>query len=409
MRAPILCRPRSNGDDPWEWVVLGDDGASAQSGHGDFDRLAPLCEEHDLVLLADSTLVSMFEVEVPARNAALVARALPYAIEDELAEEPEQLAIGVGPAVARHTYPIAVIAKSRLTEYTAAADAREIALAAVVPDVFGVPWRVGEIGVCLEGDTALVRTGEYAGYKTITRELHRFLALTELDESTDVARKVTVYCTRQQDDDARRLAATIEGATVEPLRDGMSALAFLAANVHAGGAIDLLTSDPSRKAARRSPLQMLAVAAAIAALAFAVHLGYRYSAIVQIERAADAADAEARALFGTMFPDVRRIVDVRFQAQQKLAELGESDPTALALLPTIYRIGSVLDQLNAPGLRFTAISYTPDYLLVTLSAKAIKDVEAYQQNLELVDLNVSLVSAETRRDDIMARIRVSNL
>ncbi|WP_448657678.1 type II secretion system protein GspL [Sphingomonas sp. CJ99] len=116
-------------------------------------------------LLVPTESVRVLVVELPIRSAAKRLEALPYAIEDRIADPLDAVHLAMGPGIGGDRYRVGVVRHAVMREWTALADAAGLGHAAMVPDALALPEPpTGEWAIGMDGQRALVRDGEGAAF-----------------------------------------------------------------------------------------------------------------------------------------------------------------------------------------------------------------------------------------------------
>ncbi|RYE04288.1 MAG: general secretion pathway protein GspL [Sphingomonadales bacterium] len=147
MGAPDLEAPRAGGI----WTLAG-------------DRLIIVDADGPATILVPTEQVRLLEVDLPLANRAKRLAALPFAIEDRIAEPVESVHIALGDEVEPKQYLVGVVSHVVMARWVAIAEAAGLGHAAIVPDVLSVPVSAKDVwNAHFAGGRVLVRTG-YDGF-----------------------------------------------------------------------------------------------------------------------------------------------------------------------------------------------------------------------------------------------------
>lgn len=105
----------------------------AESGQDSLARLRVRFPAERLRVLAPATVVNLHRVAIPVRSTAAARAALPFALEDQLGQELEDLHLVVGPRRAEGRYSAAVVARQQMTTWLEACNAAGWPLDALLP------------------------------------------------------------------------------------------------------------------------------------------------------------------------------------------------------------------------------------------------------------------------------------
>lgn len=116
-------------------------------------------------ILVPSESVLLLRVALPLASRAKRIEALPFAIEDRIADPIESVHIALGAEIAPQTYLVAVVRHAQMASWVEAAELGGLAHAAIVPDALALPAPdAGEwIAETRDGRT-LVRSGDGTGF-----------------------------------------------------------------------------------------------------------------------------------------------------------------------------------------------------------------------------------------------------
>ncbi len=126
--------------------------------------LAKLQDHTTIVFLVPTTDVTLLSAKIPRMNRAQLSRALPYAIEDQLCEDIEQLHFAAGHWQSDgETLALAVVAQAKMQEWLALCAAAEIMPDIIMPDVLALPYSPEQWTCQKEHNLLLLRTGLQSG------------------------------------------------------------------------------------------------------------------------------------------------------------------------------------------------------------------------------------------------------
>jgi general secretion pathway protein L len=328
------------------------------------ESLPSLAQGRRVVVLLPSADIRLTSVQLPARQLAKVQQAVPYILEDQLADDVETLHFAVGARRADGQWPVAVIARERLAAALAFFVDRGLRPDAMIPDLLGLPTPGEEqFTLLVDGDGVLVRSGWSGGFTCQRDDLDLCLQLADPER----VRTLRVIVPRNQSFDPSTL-----GRTVEPVHGFAQPLEALLQNLRMDEAINLLQGEFS---ARQDLLRLWRPWRAAAALAAAaLLLAGSLHGIETWKLGAELAilETQNRQRFQQLFPAETRIVNLEAQLDQQLGRLagGAGGGDLLALMNVVAdAVGAV------PGLRLDAVQYRDAALYVSMSAGSLQSLE----------------------------------
>lgn len=361
------------------------------------------CGASEWIWLLDARRVQSTRVTLPAANPRTQLQALPFALEDQVLGALEDQAI-TSRRLSRTEFAVALTERAALLEAHAALEAVGIGVNHCVADVQALPCAAGEWALLLAGDAAWLRCGESVGFRCPAAQWRVFFEGSVVEQGAPTCLRVFASGAFPAELEVLegKLMVSREPAPADPL------LLFAGA-YQAGGGPDFVDSLPQRTrddgAARR---WWLASAAVLLLILFA-HTGFLAFRASSLDTALTDARAGTEQTFRELFPQVTRLVDVRAQATQALAEQGARAAQGSAFLDLLLATGGQLITPDAGGLTLISASYERGALELRVRAPDMPGIERYQQRLQANALPVLTLSVEKRDDGAEASLRVGQL
>jgi general secretion pathway protein L len=348
-----------------------------------------------IVVLVPGEEVALHEARVPGHNRQRVLRVIPFALEEQLASDVEDLHFAVGRTLGDERYPVAVVERRQMDAWAELLRAAGISAHQWVPETLALPRGEGW-GLMLDGERLLVRSDDYAGFACDADSLPIMISLLAgEDRLPETAR---VYGSR---------AVELVGVDVELDSSQLQPLDILARGWSQGPLIDLLQGAYSR---REEWGRLLRPWKATAALLLAGLLvggsgaGLGYYRLTQ-QQAQLQGDIEA--LYRKTFPTARRIVNPRLQMEQELKKLQRrAGGTSADFLGMFAETASVVR--SAQGISVQGASYRDGRLDLDLQADNLQTLDSLKQALVSGGrVNAEIQSATTDKNQkVQSRIRI---
>ncbi len=359
-------RPRSE---------TGPDGA----GQGGVEELAAAARLHDLVLLVPTADVLLTQVTLPVRNRSRLRQATPFALEEDLAEDIEELHFALGTTAAGKT-PVAVVARARMAQWLEALEVAGTPVAAILPDVLALPHRDGCWSLLVDAERVLLRSGSAAGIEIDSADaemvIRRLLQRAEAPPG-----EVDLYTTPAGSDVCGPLRALLEEHGMEVHEYAVSGL-LACADLRPLRALPVnLRQGPfaPRQAARRQWLRWRAAAALLAAFV-ALQFGLGLYRLQRMQSENHALEEQTRQLFHRAFPDIHRVVDMRAQARQQLAQLrAQTGGGSARFLEMLDRFSTALG--NGQSITLKGISYDRGVLDLNVRADKLDRIDRLKKSI----------------------------
>jgi len=394
--------------DQFEWLVVNARGRPLSGlGRGGGEELAGRCRRRQVILLVPGADVLLTRVTLPTRNATGIARALPYAVEDQLAEDVDALHFARGPQDAAGAMPVAVIRRQRLDHYLETLDRLGIRPDRVYAAPLLLPWQENTWSILLEDGKALLRYGHDQGMELETDCLAPIVDRLLREHDAEDMPRLKIWYSGEREPDTGELAMT--GCEIDVVPVPETGMALLASALAKNTPFDLLQGAYRQQGVDLLSFRPWRPALVLLALAMLVQLGGMGYQHWLLRGETRALEQEIQTLFRSAFPDAGRLVPGRelVLAKQKLAQLrrqyGQGADPFLSLL---YASGEVLRQER--GLRLVGMSFKNGVLHLRLKGRDLSQFEELKEKLLQggADLEVKVLSAVARKDGVDGRIMV---
>ena len=435
----IQIPPNAEGMDPeihWGWL-----GKNGRLSHGvsDLSALVEQFRDHNiipnrLVVTVPSEEVLITQVaNLPSTSARLVQRALPFAVEEQLAQDVETVHLAAQSKITNNTVSLCAVDIEKMDYWDSLIKQTQFSPDVMMPDVCGVPMDDADWTVLLDDERALIRNGELSGIAVEKQNVAALLCILAAEMPkpeptmdgvdseggagghTLPTLLVKFVGTKESLESCRDMVAGLKASL-----DGKY---VLDARVRVAGGFDkvlcntlseetpsvnLLIGDYKTEAKKQrklsGPWQPLAW---VAAIWLTLQLGVDVYKTSYYENKAVEIKQEAKTLYRNIFPQDKRVVNVVRQMRDHLSSgAGGSDLGFLSLL------GKAGSELQAAGLKsqieFQSLKFDErrGELTIDIHAKAIDQVEKYKDSLTKKGLSAELGSVTSDKGVVKGRIRI---
>lgn len=328
-----------------EWWRPGDPAGAVAAGR--LADLAAAAGRDRLTLVIPTEQVLLTSVRLPARRrwrATAWRQALPYALEERLADEVESLQftpLGAQPGAGEET-AVCVLRRRLLQGWCETVATAGLNLAAVVPDVLLLPYPDDGWSVAADGRRWLVRNGPWSGFACDQSALDSVFRLA-LDAAEPRPRRLRYW----------GAPPPLAGCDLAPQPQPAAALTELLTPARSFNL--LLTPTGAAGSSLRERLRPWRLAAALAGVWCAAQLAQQGVNYRQLQRYQAGLDAQTETLFRQALPQARRMINPRVQMENRLRELRANAAAGGDFLPLLAAGGQGLrrqPQIALRGLRF---------------------------------------------------------
>lgn len=373
------------------WLRLGADGLPAGTSARGLPPAPLLAAASRVTVLVPAADVLLLEAPAPTRQRAQLQRAVPYAVEDQLAQAVEDLHFALAPEAQEGRIGVAVLARSALQRWLARLDELGIRADALVPDSLALTPGT----VLVEPLQATARLAPWRALSADTPHLAGWLALAQ--PAGDAPPTVL---------DTREAPALDLGVPVAAYRERAGdALALLAPGLATGEPLNLLQGEfaPHHRVAPSRRLWRLAAGLSAAALLLAFLFAGAEYALLQRESAR--LDAAQRAELLRSFPEMEKVAGEPARLMQSaLARLGGGAEQGglLRLLGQIAPVLGSTTRLTTRGLEFRNGA-----LELSVTAPDVPTLDSLRERLSVLPgLKVELTAANPGANGVDGRLRI---
>jgi general secretion pathway protein L len=405
MTETLVIRLRSTEDAPASWFII--DGNGARSGsvlNGPISDALVLAQGRRTVVILPAAEVTLAEPDLPpVRGAARIAQAVPFALEEQLASDLENLHFAVGPRnPAASATPVAIVSRSVLDRWQATWDAAGIHPDAAYAESSLIPAAPNATVLVLDEGTLHVKRPGAVAYALDALSLATALELTLAPSSSEAGEHVTFYVGTADYESNRELVEGLRERTatlqVKLLPDGI--LPLLAAQLPTARAVNLLQGAYAPPSSFGSQLRQWRLPAALAAATLLVFFGAQGLKLWQLHQAEKRLNAEIAQTFESILPG-QPMVDPRAQVQGVLARAGGG---AGALLPAVSLLAQAV--AKSPATRIEGMNYRGGVLELRVVAPTIETLDGIRQTLSSRGATVELQSTNPRDQQVEGRLHV---
>lgn len=409
MRKTLFLRLTEPAGDSACWAALDPEGLTHGAREGEpLAQIAQAAVGRRVIALAPGTEAILTHVNIPSQNRRRIAQALPYALEDRLAEDIDTLHFAAGQRAADGELAVAVAARARMDDWVNALQDAQIYPDAVLPETLAVPYEPDGWGMLVAPDIALVRTGVQSGFATEPDNLAAMIAVALQEHPTPPARVRIVPCA--EDLDLQPILDTLAAVGIETNVESCAGglLGSLARGFRDEHTINLLQGEYSR---REQVGKLWRPWRPAAALLLSWLLLQGISDIVeyrQVVQEKQVLSERIEQTFREAFPDVRRIVDPKVQMERGLAELSGKASGGAGFLSLLERAGGVLK--DTPGLELNGANYRDGNLDLDLVVNDLQVLDQLKQRLSGVGgIEAQIQSAAANDKKVRSRLRIRSV
>ncbi len=401
------------------WVLRDDERPAGALFHGNLQEAAAQAAGARVSVLVPGVDVLLAQVELPAMKTQRMAKAVPFALEEQLIEDVDDLHVAVGQRDKQGRVANAVVSRTQLDAWLAQLKAAGLHADVMTPEMFGLQWDVSDApeanvwSMLIDGQAGLLRTGAQTG---LAFDVDNLLPVLQacVDDAGDVP--------------PSSVRISICGDTAFANSDGYHALSALCAEQGidlsldeqkearsvrlAQGfdeqqAINLLQGDYSRKQQLEKLLRPWKPALILAAVWLVFQVGMFVVEYSRLSSQGSELKEQIETVYHEAFPQSHNIVNPKVQMQRGLEKLRGGGGQNGGLLPLLAKTGAVLKETPGASLRTLRFSNKGkgNKLDVDVNMPDLQSLDKLKQRLtDEAKLKVEIVSASSRDGKVESRL-----
>ena len=379
---------------------------------GSLTLAAAVSRTGKVVALAPSTQILLAEPELPPGSGLKLARAVPFALEEHLTEDIDQLCFAVGRRRPTGGTPVAAVSRTVLQGWLSDMHAAGLEPLAIYPDISLMPENPSQTVLWLEKDRLAVRRPGAMPFAVELSPVGEALVVAgviadPLDTAAElkVPENAVLYITRE--DWARsqlefeRLGEKFDSLKVQLLPDG--ALPWLARGLDAGDAVNLLQGEFARTSDFGARWRQWRTAAVLASILLAVHIGAQALQIRQARHETAALDEQIAGIFSAAMP-AEQLQDARRQMQSRLDRIRKSGASPEYFLRTLQALSGAM--AVTPKTEIDALSYREDSVDIKVSAPSLASLSQLSQFMGKQGMTAEIQSSTPVAAGVEAHIQL---
>jgi general secretion pathway protein L len=396
-----------------QWMVCNDDGQVVVNAlSGELAQAVPLAVGRRTVIIVPATDVLTTEAEAPAKSAAKLAQVIPFALEERVADEIEDLHFALGDRNAdTGRVPVVVVGRARIDSWLSELRAAGLNPQAIYSEASLLPAMPGQLIALLDGDALTLKLADgpplVMPALSLTQGFEMALAMQVAPvpglEAAPLG--LLLYAGHEEwqahQDEVDALRDRFTGVKVQLLPEGP--LAVLAPAAAADEAVNLLQGELAAASPLHQGWKAWRVAAVLAATLLCLHLGSRYFELSRLRKSEAALDAGIQDAFRAAMPGQQNATNARRRVEARLNELHGTGGSA-SLLPALSALANARGA--APGATIEGFTYRNGILDLRISAPDAASLDAIGQQLRSARWQADIQGGSSTGDAYRGRMQV---
>jgi general secretion pathway protein L len=413
MPQTLLLRLPAPGQEETEWLVIDEAADSVTTRQrGSLTLAAAVSRTGKVVALAPAAQILLAEPELPPGSGVKLARAVPFALEELLTEDIDQLSFAIGRRRPRGGTPVAAVSRTVLQGWVSELNAAGLEPLAIYPDISLMPENPGQTVLWLEKERLAVRRPGALPFAVELSPVREALVVAgviadPLDTTAEpkVPENAVLYVTREDwarsQAEFEQLADKFDSLKVQLLADGP--LPWLARGLQATEAVNLLQGEFTRVTDMGARWRQWRTAALLAVGLLLMHVAAQALQIRQAKHETAALDSQIASVFSAAMP-AEPMQDPRRQMQSRLDRIHKSGAGPEEFLHSLKVLSEAM--AGAPKTDIDALSYREDSLDMKVTAPSLAALSQLSQLIGKQGMTAEIQSSTPVAGGVEAHIQI---
>jgi general secretion pathway protein L len=375
--------------------------------------------DRKVIVLVPSAEVLTTTVDIPIKGGAKLQAALPYALEEYVAEDVDQLHFAAGTRRSSGRTPVSVVSKATLQTWLTQLDDAGISPSSLIAESYGLARIPGTISMLVADDQVVINNG--ADIELVLQGVSpgdALAAIGALDSGTAASdstkdavampRHVLVYCDAGEEqryaNDWIAIRQELDSIDVKVLADGV--LPRLAVTVVTGAGVNLLQGEFGQRTEYSGLFRPWRYVAMLLLALAVLSMGTKATDIYRLKQQEAMLKSEFLAEYQKMSPGASDVLDPGAIINSLRARAGGSaGAVAPVFLQSMEQLGRAIQKNQSVTLE--AISYRPGIIDVRLSAPNVATLDNIQRVIgESGSFSAAIQSTDQDGEKVNSRIQI---
>ncbi|MGI9284643.1 MAG: type II secretion system protein GspL [Pseudomonadales bacterium] len=401
---------------PCSWALLDPYGALLEEGEHLLFQLRErieIDEDIRVIILVSGERVLTTEIDVAPHHARHIKKALPFMVEEQLAEDIDDVHLALPPNAGVGKNHISVVSHQELIHWLELLYSVDLEPYMIAPEFLFLPNPESDLRILFDQDRALIQYDQYAGTVVEQDNLDVYLQL--YGQSVDKSEALQFSLMASDEDERGKEALTNFSESLkenEPdavintqiYRESVFSVLAVMAIKSMDQALNLLQGGYRVRTESQQTFMKWRPVAAVVALFVVCELALFVGSGMWFQSKASDVKADSVSLYRKLFPSERRVVNPKLQFQSHLNE-SQSTGFSKQFLGLLEIVASDLPakDMRLQNLRFDAYD---GGLMLQVDAKTIDQLENYKSALVESGVQVELLSAVEEDSGVIGRLKV---
>lgn len=366
---------------------------------GESALLQAKSQGRQVIVVVPAEDVVLTRVSLPKMSHAKLMQALPFALEENLTEDIDQLHFALANQQHEGFYSVAIVARKKMRQWLDLFSSWHLQIDALIPESLSLPYEENAWYICMHDGMVVVRTDLLQGFACDITNLNEFLTLA-LKESEHAPNHIYIH-----NDSSTPFANTMEipAEVHEEFFNAAQHIAYLAAMPSV--TLNLLQGNYAvKKSHFPRTTKLLKVASALGCLFIFLLFAYPIGTYFIYNTRVLALDHQIAAIYKRHFPNAASVVAPKLRMQDKLKKMSEKSGEHRLLILLGY-IAKAMVEVPA-DINLKRFDYQNDQLTLELTAASSEAFSVFTDSLQRRNLSVKQQNANLSGSKINATLLI---
>jgi general secretion pathway protein L len=392
------------------WSLCNDAGdLTGKITTGSLDELAKFAAGRSAIVLLNSQCLHINQLQLPTKNLQKTLKAVPYAIEEFIAEDIENFHFVISKNKHSDTTSVAGIDKTILKNIIQVFQEAGIVAEKIIPDALCLAANDKQ-WVCLNyQDSSYLQTDTLNGMVFSPEVLPYVLTKKLHNEEQALPEKILLFSEQENTSVFDQLKIDNENIEIINIVYNTHPLVVFCGHYRQALPLNLLQYKFKPKRKSSGYWHHWRLAASLAAAWLFLHLGVTGFQYSQLKNENNITKAEIEKIYKKSFPQSRKIINPRVQMEQKIKELknnaGGSSNGLLFLLAESF---GTLDQ-DKENITLQSLTFRNNRMDIGLESTNLQAIENLNKNLNSsTRIKSEITSSSSEKDKVKGNLRIES-
>jgi len=390
------------------WALVNAAGElSCKISTGDLSEASTLASTHKSIVLLDNILVHINSVQLPTQNRQKMLRAIPFALEEQIADDIEQFHFVAAKPDKDNNTAVAGIRTETLQSILDTLAEHKIKPDAIIPDALCLAGSASQWSVLVYQDIADIQLDILNGAE-YDRELVPMILESSLqNEALPKPEKILLFCTDKDNVDDIR-AVVPDDIELVQIQYNQHPLVVYCGQYKSAMPLNLLQGEFKPKSKTATQWKRWQLPASLAAVWLILNLSVTAYQYHHLSSKNAEMQAQIIKLYKQSFPENTRIVDARKQMERNLNELKSGSSTnGDGMLKLLTYAADALSKDKSITLQ--SMDYRDNHIDINLTTTQLSAIQALNDNLNKTGkLKSAIISSTSDKNQVKGSLRLQS-